>query len=68
MKIHESVTLDRITDAVKSQMFGLENPGFCLSCGADHDSCEPDACNYKCYECEKSQVFGASEVLLMMDF
>ena len=68
MKVHSSITADRVEEAVKEQMFGLENPGFCLSCGADHDGCEPDARNYECYECGEHKVYGAAEVLAMGAF
>ena len=51
--------------AAESQMFGLENPGFCIACGADADGCEPDARNYECEICGENKVFGASELMLM---
>ena len=66
MKVHPSITLERVKEACEEQMYGIENPGFCLSCGADHDACEPDARNYECYECGKKSVFGAAEVLFMV--
>ncbi len=66
MTIHNSVTPERVEDAVKRQMFGLDNPGFCLDCGADHDECEPDASGYECYECGESKVEGAQNVLMMI--
>lgn len=65
-KIHKSITLARVEEAAKAQMFGLENPGFCLACGADADGCEPDACGYHCEECERDCVYGAQEVLMML--
>lgn len=65
-KYHESLTAERVQSAAEEQMFGMENPGFCIACGADHDACEPDARNYECYECGERKVFGASELLLMM--
>jgi len=66
MNIHPSITQERVIEAVESQMFGLENPGFCLACGADHDECEPDASGYECYECGERKVEGASNVLIMV--
>ena len=65
MKMHKSITQERVVDAVESEMFGMDNPGFCLACGADHGGCEPDARYYECEECEEHQVFGAAEVLMM---
>ena len=38
--------------------------GFCRACGAERESCEPDARNYPCEECGKKQVFGTQELLL----
>lgn len=66
MTIHKSITEERIIVAVESRMFGLENPGFCIACGADHYSCEPDAQNYECEDCGERQVFGAEEIMMTM--
>lgn len=64
--MHESVTIDRIINATKSQMFGLENPGICINCGSDQDGCEPDARKYVCESCDSKSVYGAQELLFMM--
>ena len=64
MKIHEKVTQDRVLEAVQRAMFGTDNPGFCMACGADHDECEPDARNYECHECGKREAYGAELILL----
>lgn len=64
--MHKSITEKRVIVATESQMFGLENPGFCLHCGADADGCEPDAHGYKCEECGNPTVCGAQEVLMMI--
>jgi hypothetical protein len=66
MRLHASITEGRVIEAVEEQMFGLENPGFCLACGEDADGCEPDARNYPCESCGQREVFGASEVLQMI--
>lgn len=39
--------------------------GFCIECGAERDSCEPDAREYDCYECGANAVYGAEELLVM---
>lgn len=59
----ESVNEETIVKAVRRRMSGLDNPGFCLACGSKSNSCEPDACNYKCESCGERQVFGAEELL-----
>lgn len=66
MTIHTSVTVDRVTEAVEAQFTSLDNPGFCTSCGADADGCEPDARNYKCESCGQRAVYGAEELLMMI--
>ncbi len=63
--MHDSITFDRIEDAVKRQTFGLDDPGFCHACGADADGCEPDAREYPCEICGEPRVYGAEETLLM---
>jgi hypothetical protein len=65
MKIHESITQERVLEAVEQGMFDLENPGFCLACGEDASYIEPDAENYPCEICGENQVFGAEEVMIM---
>ncbi len=52
--------------AVENQQTSLDNPGFCTDCGAEHGSCEPDARNYPCEECDSPAVYGAEELLLMV--
>lgn len=61
--MHPSITIKTVEEAVRAQMFGVENPGFCKACGERHESCEPDARNYRCESCGKNEVFGAQELL-----
>lgn len=64
MKVHKSITIDVLLAAVERRITTLDNPGFCVQCGAESDSCEPDARNYQCDECGANAVFGAEELLL----
>jgi hypothetical protein len=64
MKLHPSITPDRVVDAVERRMFSLDDPGFCIACGADADGCEPDMRRGKCEHCGKRAVYGADEILL----
>jgi len=64
MKIHKSVTLDRIIEAVERYDTSLDNPGFCLSCGFEADGVEPDAEKYECEACGEPTVYGAQELLI----
>jgi hypothetical protein len=66
IKMHKSVTIDRVMEGAESQMFGLENPGICIACGDDADGCEPDARKYRCESCEERAVYGCEELLLMI--
>jgi len=65
-KWHESLTGDVIIDAVVRAKTYLDNPGFCLACGAEAEDVEPDARKYKCHACDELQVYGAEELLLEM--
>lgn len=66
MIIHPSITIDRVLEAVESQMTTVDNPGFCVACGEDADGCEPDARKYKCEACGARSVYGAEELLIML--
>jgi len=48
-------------------MFGMGNPGVCLSCGYydEYAGCEPDAREYECPECGENQLYGFEEALVM---
>ena len=56
---------ERLLEAVREQMFGDGNTGFCTACGQEADGCEPDARNYPCESCGEHEVYGASELLMM---
>ena len=64
MKLHPSVNLEMLEDAVHRQRFGLDNPGYCMACGMESDSCEPDARNYECQSCGEREVYGAEELFM----
>lgn len=58
------IDIDELIDAAHESMFGTSSIGFCVSCGAGQDGCEPDARAYPCDECGKATVYGAVELLL----
>ena len=66
MHIHQDVTLDRVTEAVERHHHSLDNPGFCVHCGAEAEGVEPDARRYACEACGENGVYGADELLLML--
>lgn len=63
MSIHPSITLERVLQAIQAD----ENLGFCVSCGENAYSVEPDARNYQCGCCGAKEVFGAEELLLYLN-
>ena len=66
MKIHQDITLDRVTEAVERASVTLDNPGFCVICGAEAEGVEPDACRYESESCGEPGVYGAEELLMQL--
>ena len=64
--VHEDITQDRILAAADLAERTTKNTGFCNACGEDTDGVEPDAQNYTCECCGKSQVYGFLEFILSM--
>lgn len=64
MRIHKSVTFDRLMDAAHRRDTTLDNPGFCTACGHEQGGCEPDAREYECEVCGERAVYGAEELLM----
>jgi len=65
-KVHKSVTMKRILAAVEREASGLDNPGFCILCGAEAEGVEPDARRYECESCGERGVYGAQELFFCM--
>jgi len=63
---HKSLTEEVIAEAVERSIANLDNPGFCLICGAEAEGCEPDARKYECGACGEKQVYGAEELLMVV--
>ena len=66
MKMHCDVTLERVVAAVERSHGNLDNPGFCVLCGAEADGVEPDARRYECEACGEPGVYGAEELLIRL--
>ena len=66
LKIHKSITLDRIMESVERRNSSLDNPGFCIACGVEAESVEPDAREYECECCGERAVYGDEELLIMV--
>ena len=56
MKVHHSITAERVQEAVERAAASLDDPGFCVACGAETEGVEPDACKYECESCGKPAV------------
>jgi hypothetical protein len=65
VKIHPSITEDRIMAAVDDHLLGNSNTGFCIKCGADHMECKPNAEKYHCEVCKTCNVYGAEQLMIM---
>ena len=57
--MNPKITFSRVTRALKKD----NGTGFCKACGKSQTYCEPDARNYPCNSCKKTEVFGAEELL-----
>lgn len=66
MRIHSSITSERLLDAAERSMTSLDNPGFCIACGEDADSCEPDAERYLREACGARGVYGADQLIILI--
>jgi hypothetical protein len=66
LKLHESITKERIIEAVMRRTTSLDDPGICVLCGEDADGVEPDARKYECESCGEHGVYGVEELLLMV--
>jgi hypothetical protein len=63
MRVHESVTLERVMDAIGNGT-SLDDPGFCIECGEEAYGVEPDARKYECECCGAMAVYGAEELAM----
>lgn len=61
--VHASITTERVISAVEAAHTSLDNPGFCIGCGAEADGVEPDARCYECEACGAPLVYGAEELM-----
>lgn len=64
MRIHPSITLDRVSEAAHRRNVTLDDPGFCIQCGTEAEGVEPDAREYECESCGEHSVYGADELLI----
>ena len=55
----QKFTVDQLEEASEDMA------GFCVECGEEAYSVEPDAREYRCEYCERNTVYGAEEIALM---
>jgi hypothetical protein len=67
MKMHQSITEKRVLGAVKRRQTTLDNPGFCVACGAEAEGCEPDMREGECESCGEPKVYGAEELFFELE-
>ena len=58
-----NIDQDELISAVDAD----DHLGFCVACGSEHFECEPDARRYACESCGEHAVYGAEELLIMLD-
>lgn len=56
------IDIDRVMQAIEDD----ECLGFCASCGEEAHCVEPDARKYQCESCGENKVYGAEELLMMI--
>ena len=66
MRLHPDITLDAVMEAVQRQRSSLDNPGFCIACGAEAEGFEPDAEQGECECCGEQQIYGTEALLFMI--
>ena len=64
MKMHKSITPERVMAGCERRDTSLDNPGICIACGAECDGCEPDAREYECEVCGEMKVYAPEELIM----
>lgn len=58
--------MSKITITVEEYLeYREEYIGICLECGAERETCEPDADGYRCEDCGEHAVQGCDNLLAM---
>jgi len=66
--VNKAITAEVVMEAVERHNNSLDNPGFCIECGAEAEGCEPDMRKGTCESCGAKAVYGAEELLLYFTF
>lgn len=56
----------RMFEMTEDEFRNIDNDcgGFCIACGSEAYSIEPDAREYECESCGRPKVYGAAELML----
>lgn len=65
-KLVSVVGVETILDSADRSIFDSAWIGYCLACGTEHDSVEPDAEEYECENCGEHQVYGIENILMYL--
>jgi hypothetical protein len=52
-------------EQLEQSQFSLDNPGYCLACGAEYNDCDPDTRKRECEECGERKVYGLEQLVMM---
>lgn len=63
LNLHPDIMPALVKMACERRRQSLDNPGFCIACGAEVEGVEPDAREYECECCGEMAVYGAKELL-----
>jgi hypothetical protein len=66
MQIHSTITRELVIAACERRMTTLDDPGFCLECGAELQGVDPDAEAGECELCGEDAVSGCETLLFEM--
>lgn len=64
MKLHHTLTEERILDMHERSELTLDDLGACIACGAEAHGVEGDARRYRCEACGALEVYGHLELVL----
>jgi hypothetical protein len=67
MRIHASITLNHVVEAAERHARSLDGPDSTIQCSAGTEGVEPDARKHTCKVCGEPGVYGADELIIMLD-
>ena len=62
--VHDTITESRVIEALEADPMSVDEPGFCLACGAAEHVPSPDTHKFFCSDCGAFAVIGANELFM----